>query len=76
LTAFQNVLRHAPRLQWLHIHPAGAERPIYVELRRRGVKVTTSSGATASTVAQSAAGALLGHMQLDLYGSLRGAVLT
>jgi D-2-hydroxyacid dehydrogenase (NADP+) len=60
LAAFQNVLRRAPRLQWLHIHPAGAERPIYVELRRRGVKVTTSSGATASTVAQSAAGALLG----------------
>jgi phosphoglycerate dehydrogenase-like enzyme len=60
LTAFQTVLRRAPRLQWLHIHPAGAERPIYVELRSRGVKVTTSSGATASTVAQSAAGALLG----------------
>jgi D-2-hydroxyacid dehydrogenase (NADP+) len=60
LTAFQTVLRRAPRLQWLHIHPAGAERPIYVELRSRGVKVSTSSGATASTVAQSAAGALLG----------------
>jgi len=60
LTVFQSVLRRSPRLQWLHIHPAGAERPIYVELRQRGVKVTTSSGATASTVAQSAAGALLG----------------
>lgn len=59
LTMFQSVLRRSPRLQWLHIHPAGAERPIYVELRSRGVKVTTSSGATASTVAQSAAGALL-----------------
>ena len=59
LRVFQAVLRRSPRLQWLHIHPAGAERPIYVELRQRGVKVTTSSGATASTVAQSAAGAVL-----------------
>jgi phosphoglycerate dehydrogenase-like enzyme len=59
LTVFQTILRRSSRLQWLHIHPAGAERPIYVELRRRGVKVTTSSGATASTLAQSAAGAVL-----------------
>src|SRR5262249_39361767 len=39
--------------------PAGAERPIYRELRARGVKVTTASGATAITVAHSTLGALI-----------------
>ncbi|MBM3560867.1 MAG: D-2-hydroxyacid dehydrogenase, partial [Alphaproteobacteria bacterium] len=46
-------------LKWLQIHPAGAERPLYRELRDRGVKVTTASGATSITVAQSALGALI-----------------
>src|SRR5207302_5614543 len=47
LQGFDAVLRKSPRLKWLQIHPAGAERPIYRELRARGVKVTTASGATA-----------------------------
>lgn len=59
LKGFDTVLRAAPRLKWLQIHPAGAERPIYRELRARGVKVTTASGATAVTVAHSALGALI-----------------
>ena len=54
-----DVLRKSPRLRWLQIHPAGAERPIYRELRGRGVKVTTASGATAVTVAHSALGAVI-----------------
>jgi len=59
LQGFQALLRNAPRLRWLQIHPAGAERPIYRELRERGVKVTTASGATAVTVAHSALGAVI-----------------
>ena len=59
LSGFETVLRKAPRLKWLQIHPAGAERPIYRELRGRGVKVTTASGATAVTVAHSALGAVI-----------------
>ncbi len=59
LANFEAVLRRSPRLQWLQIHPAGAERPIYRELRDRGVKVTTASGATAVTVAHSTLGALI-----------------
>jgi phosphoglycerate dehydrogenase-like enzyme len=59
LLDFQTVLRKSPRLKWLQIHPAGAERPIYAELRARGVKVTTASGATAVTVAHSALGAVI-----------------
>jgi D-2-hydroxyacid dehydrogenase (NADP+) len=59
LRGFETVLRKSPRLKWLQIHPAGAERPLYRELRERGVKVTTASGATAVTVAHSALGALI-----------------
>jgi phosphoglycerate dehydrogenase-like enzyme len=59
LTGFETVLRKSPGLRWLQIHPAGAERPIYRELRGRGVKVTTASGATAVTVAHSTLGAVI-----------------
>lgn len=59
LRGFEAVLRKSSGLRWLQIHPAGAERPIYRELRGRGVKVTTASGATALTVAHSTLGALI-----------------
>lgn len=59
LRGFETVVRKSPRLRWLQIHPAGAERPIYRELRERGVKVTTASGATAITVAHSTLGAVI-----------------
>jgi phosphoglycerate dehydrogenase-like enzyme len=52
LLRFYDILRHAPRLAWVHGHSAGADRPIYPELRARGVTVTTSSGANAEAVAQ------------------------
>jgi D-2-hydroxyacid dehydrogenase (NADP+) len=59
LAGFDAVVRKSPGLKWLQIHPAGAERPIYRELRGRGVKVTTASGATAVTVSHSVLGALI-----------------
>ena len=59
LRGFDTVVRATPTLKWLQIHPAGAERPIYRELRARGVKVTTASGATAVTVSHSVLGALI-----------------
>lgn len=59
LQGFDAVVRKSPNLKWLQIHPAGAERPIYRELRARGVKVTTASGATAVTVAHSTLGAVI-----------------
>ncbi len=59
LAGFDTVLRKSPGLKWLQIHPAGAERPLYRELRGRGVKVTTASGATAITVSHSTLGALI-----------------
>jgi hypothetical protein len=59
LLRFYQILRGAPRLQWVHTHSAGADRPIYPELRNRHVIVTTSSGANAEPVAQMAVTGLL-----------------
>jgi len=56
---FDAVVRRSPRLKWLQIHPAGADRPIYAELAERGVKVTTASGATAVTVSHSILGGVI-----------------
>ena len=56
---FHDALRRARSLKWVHIHSAGADRPIYPELRARGVSVTTSSGANASIVAQTALAGML-----------------
>jgi len=53
------VLRRSAKLKWVHSHSAGADRPIYPELRVRGVQVTTSSGANAEVVAQTALAGLL-----------------
>ena len=46
-------------LQWVHIHSAGADRPVYQALQQRGVQVTTSSGANARVVAAMALAGLL-----------------
>lgn len=59
LQACYEVLRRSAGLKWVHIHSAGADRAIYVELRARGVTVTTSSGANAEVVAQTALAGLL-----------------
>lgn len=59
LQAFYESLRRSPRLQWVHTHSAGADRPIFAELLTRGVTVTTSSGANAEVVAQTAIAGLL-----------------
>lgn len=53
------VLRASPALAWVQAHSAGADRPIYPELRARGVAVTTASGANAGVVAATALAGLL-----------------
>ncbi len=58
---FYDALLGARSLQWVHAHSAGADRPVYVALRARGVLVTTSSGANAAVVAH---GALAGILAL------------
>lgn len=56
---FHDALRHAPSLRWVHAHSSGADRPVYGELRARGVEVTTSSGANAGVVVQTALAGVL-----------------
>lgn len=56
---FYGALLAAPSLKWVHVHSAGADRPVYVTLRERGVQVTTSSGANAPVVALSAVAGIL-----------------
>lgn len=51
---FYDALLAAPSLQWVHVHSAGADRPVYVTLAERGVRIITSSGANAPVVASSA----------------------
>ena len=44
----------ATNLRWLHTFSAGVDNPFFVQLMERGVKLTNSSGATASPIAQTA----------------------
>lgn len=56
---FHDLLRQARSLRWAQTHSAGADRPVFRELLQRGVTVTTSSGANAAVVAQTAVAGLL-----------------
>lgn len=56
---FYTAMLEAPSLRWAHTHSAGADRAIFGLLRERGVTVTTSSGANAGVVAQTALAGLL-----------------
>jgi phosphoglycerate dehydrogenase-like enzyme len=56
---FHDLLRQAPALRWVQTHSAGADRPVFLELVERGVSVTTSSGANAAVVAQTAVAGVL-----------------
>ena len=56
---FYDGLLNATSLRWVQIHSAGVDRPVYLELRRRGLRLTSSSGANTSVVVQSALAGLL-----------------
>lgn len=56
---FYDALLGAPGLRWVHLPSAGADRPVFAALQRRGVMLTTSSGASAAVVAQTALAGLL-----------------
>lgn len=59
LAQVYDLLRQSPHLKWVHIHSAGADRQIYLDLRARGVQIATSSGANAQVVATMALAGLL-----------------
>ncbi len=56
---FYDALRASKALKWIQIHSAGADRQVYLDLIARGVTLSTSSGASASLVAQTALTGLL-----------------
>jgi phosphoglycerate dehydrogenase-like enzyme len=45
------VALQAPRLRWFHSMSAGVDSPVFSTLLERGVRLTTSSGATAPPIA-------------------------
>ena len=49
----------APGLRWMHLPNAGIDHPVFGRLLEQGVRLTTSSGATAEPIAHTAIGALL-----------------
>jgi D-2-hydroxyacid dehydrogenase (NADP+) len=49
--AFMRVSLDAPNLRWLHTMSAGVDNPIFAMFVDRGVRVTTSSGASAEPIA-------------------------
>jgi phosphoglycerate dehydrogenase-like enzyme len=58
--AFYDAMSGAPSLRWVHAHSAGADRAIYQSLKTRGVLITSSSGANANNVTQTALAGLFG----------------
>lgn len=59
LQACYNLMLANSGLRWVHIHSAGADRPVYQALLKRGVQVSTSSGANARVVAAMALAGVL-----------------
>lgn len=57
--AFYDAMLASTDLRWVHVHSAGIDRPVYVQLQSRGVRVTPSVGANAVVVAQAALSGLL-----------------
>lgn len=57
--AFFAAAQGAPNLRWLHAYNAGVDNPVFSRILDRGVRVTTSAGATAKPIAQTAIGGML-----------------
>lgn len=56
---FFRSVRAAPNLKWVHVMSAGVDNFVFKELLGRGVRLSTSSGATARPIAQSVIGGML-----------------
>jgi len=60
----------APNLRWLHTFSAGTDHPIFGQFRDKGVRITTSSGASAAPMARTVMLYLLG-LSRDIRRMLR-----
>lgn len=67
---FMRVGLEAANLQWLHVFSAGVDHPVFGMFLDRGVRLTTSSGASATPIAHHVMMGLLA-MSRDLPGLLR-----
>ena len=56
---FFNVVDRAPNLQWLHVCTSGQDLPQYAKSLERGLRITTSTGTTATPIAQTVLAAIL-----------------
>ena len=56
---FYDLLLNAPSLSWVHTHSAGSDRPVFAALLKKNILVSTSAGANAAIVAQSALAGIL-----------------
>lgn len=59
LERFYEIIRNSPKLSWIQMAAAGADRPIYKEMSQRGVVITSGSGSNAGPVAQMAVAGIL-----------------
>lgn len=57
--SFYDLLLQSPSLKWVQIHSAGADRQIYLDLMKRGVTISGSSGVNAPIVMQNAIAGIL-----------------
>lgn len=49
--SFMRVALDAANLQWLHVFNAGIDHPVFAMFRERGVRLSTSSGSSATPIA-------------------------
>lgn len=71
MARFLELLLKARALKWLQVPSAGVDRPVYQQLIKRGVCITTAHGLTSGTVALTALTGLLAlsrHMPLWIKG--------
>lgn len=68
--SFMKVALGAPQLRWLHSMSAGVDSPVFAMFTDRGVRLTTSSGASAPPIAATVMLYLLA-LSRDLPGWLR-----
>ena len=67
---FMSACLHAPALQWMHTASAGIDSPIFGRFTSRGIRLTTSSGASALPIAHTAIMMILG-LSRGITGRLR-----
>jgi D-2-hydroxyacid dehydrogenase (NADP+) len=49
--SLMRIALDAPELRWMHVFNAGTDHPVFAMLRQRGVRLTTSSGSSATAIA-------------------------